>query len=338
DLLKFKNRGVDEKISFSIPVRIDGTVVIIEHRKLGLDIFIKSDDDIEQAKTVLRHICAGVKAATNFFDSLADNAAKTSNLNVNNNANSLYDRFCYFLELYKQKLDEVAAGQESKLEVDSEFKSDNFFSLLQSTFEQSNKIIELRREAMWLATSAIESFFNWTEHVFILIAILKGEIKNGNDVADKVGKEWGEKFKLAIDINSSSLKLFYDRLLILRKQVRNFVAHGAFGKDGQALEFHSSVGAVPLLLPHRENKERFKFGNGVHFLAPEAMQLINDFLENLWQGELSPAKIYIESGCPLILSYVTNGTYAEAMKSERNMDLFVNYLTREMDNAANMDW
>ncbi|EOR4018695.1 hypothetical protein D7W90_RS24620, partial [Escherichia coli] len=243
-----------------------------------------------------------------------------------------------FLELYKQKLDEVAAGQESKLEVDSEFKSDNFFSLLQSTFEQSNKIIELRREAMWLATSAIESFFNWTEHVFILIAILKGEIKNGNDVADKVGKEWGEKFKLAIDINSSSLKLFYDRLLILRKQVRNFVAHGAFGKDGQALEFHSSVGAVPLLLPHRENKERFKFGNGVHFLAPEAMQLINDFLENLWQGELSPAKIYIESGCPLILSYVTNGTYAEAMKSERNMDLFVNYLTREMDNAANMDW
>lgn len=45
---------------------------------------------------------------------------------------------------------------------------------------------------MWLATSAIESFFNWTEHVFILIAILKGEIKNGNDVADKVGKEWGE--------------------------------------------------------------------------------------------------------------------------------------------------
>ncbi|MCW9960766.1 hypothetical protein MQB63_04530 [Escherichia coli] len=191
---------------------------------------------------------------------------------------------------------------------------------------------------MWLATSAIESFFNWTEHVFILIAILKGEIKNGNDVADKVGKEWGEKFKLAIDINSSSLKLFYDRLLILRKQVRNFVAHGAFGKDGQALEFHSSVGAVPLLLPHRENKERFKFGNGVHFLAPEAMQLINDFLENLWQGELSPAKIYIESGCPLILSYVTNGTYAEAMKSERNMDLFVNYLTREMDNAANMDW
>ncbi|MEI6999894.1 hypothetical protein ACOQJ6_30950, partial [Klebsiella pneumoniae] len=64
DLLKFKNRGVDEKISFSIPVRINGTVVIIEHRKLGLDIFIKSDDDIEQAKTVLRHICAGVKAAT----------------------------------------------------------------------------------------------------------------------------------------------------------------------------------------------------------------------------------------------------------------------------------
>lgn len=62
----------------------------------------------------------------------------------------------------------------------------------------------------------------------------------------------GEKFKLAIDINSSSLKLFYDRLLILRKQVRNFVAHGAFGKDGQALEFHSSVGCATIAASSRK--------------------------------------------------------------------------------------
>ena len=91
-------------------------------------------------------------------------------------------------------------------------------------------------------------------------------------------------------------------------------------------------------MPHRQNKEHFKFGNGVDFLAPEAIELLNNFVTNMWVGGLLPAQIYIESGNPLILSYVINGMYANAMSSEESMKSFVEHLTRMFDDASNMDW
>jgi hypothetical protein len=56
--------------------------------------------------------------------------------------------------------------------------------------------------------------------------------------------EWSEKFKCALDISELISKQFYDQLLDIRRELRNFVAHGAFGKDGKAFNFHSGAGAV----------------------------------------------------------------------------------------------
>ena len=91
-------------------------------------------------------------------------------------------------------------------------------------------------------------------------------------------------------------------------------------------------------MPHRQNKEHFKFGNGVDFVAPEAIELLQEFEKNMWSGNLLPAQIYIESGNPLILSYAINGKYANAMSSEDDMKSFVESLTRMFDDASNMDW
>lgn len=57
----------------------------------------------------------------------------------------------------------------------------------------------------------------------------------------------------------------------------------------------------------------------------------------MWSGDLLPAKIYIESGNPLILFYAINGMYADAMTSEDEMNKFVEHLTRMFDDASNMD-
>ena len=45
----------------------------------------------------------------------------------------------------------------------------------------------------------------------------------------------GSKFKAALDISDPTLKRYYDELMSVRNQVRNFVAHGAFGKDGESI-------------------------------------------------------------------------------------------------------
>lgn len=332
-LLKFKDLGLSEKVAFSIPVQIDGTVLMVEHRKFGLGIFIKDSDDEAVAEEVAKRIHAGVKAAQPYFTALADAAAKGSALNVKNNARELFERFAYFSDCYAEKLVEAEARKDERIQTEiptSEGISHAFIVMFPSD--------HLFHEARWYATAAIEAFYSWTEHVFILVAILQGKIATGEDVANTAGTEWKEKFKLALGITDPDTKKFYDRLTTLRNQVRNFVAHGAFGKNGQALSFHSVIGAIPLLMPHRQNGEHFRFGDGVNFLPPEAMQLIHDFIAHMWSGNLLPAKIYIEAGLPLILSYVCDGKYAQAMTSEEEMTDFTDNLSRMFDDAANMDW
>lgn len=332
-LLKFKDLGRFEKVAFSIPVQIDDTVVMVEHRKFGLGIFIKDAADEAAAEEVEKRIHAGVKAAQLYFEALADAAAKGSALNVENNARELFERFTYFADRYAEKSAEAEARKEERVETEMP-KSEGVSRAVMVT----SPSYQLLHEARWYATAAIEAFYSWTEHVFILAAILQGKIATGEDVANAAGAEWKEKFKLALGITDPDTKQFYDRLITLRNQVRNFVAHGAFGKNGQALSFHSVVGAVPLLMPHRQSREHFRFGNGVDFLPPEAMQLIHDFIAHMWSGNLSPAKIYIEAGLPLILSHVCDGAYARAMTSEEEMTDFTNHLGRMFDDAANMDW
>jgi hypothetical protein len=175
--------------------------------------------------------------------------------------------------------------------------------------------------------------------VFIHLAIIQGRLTTGDAVAKMAEAQWHDKFKTALDLSDPATKGFYDKLHLLRRRLRNFVAHGSFGKDGQAFSFHSSVGAVPLLLPHHQDKDAFRFGNGVDFVAPDAITLVHDFVAHLWSGRLAPAKIYIqESGLPLILSQAADGTYTKVMASEEEMTEFTDYQSRMFDDYANMDF
>ena len=158
-------------------------------------------------------------------------------------------------------------------------------------------------------------------------------------MANLAAAEWAVKFKAALDIREPEAKRFYDELTVIRQQLRNFVAHGSFGKQGEAFQFHSGAGAVPLRLPHNQNTRSFRFGRGVDFVDHEAMVLIGKFIEFLWSGDRSPAKTYIQnSGLPLILTMAKDGKYAHAMSSDEDMDDFVHYLGKMMDDHANMDF
>ena len=151
--------------------------------------------------------------------------------------------------------------------------------------------------------------------------------------------EWSDKYKAALDLSDPQDKRFYDELGIMRRQLRNFVAHGAFGKDGGAFHFHSTAGAVPMLLPHNRDHSSFRFGQGVNPKPDEAIDLIRAFMAHLWSGPRAAAKIYVQDyALPLILTSVANGTYAQAMSSEEAMTEHADHLVRLMDLHANMDF
>lgn len=328
DLLQFPHLGRDEKVAWSVPLQYEGRNYLIEHRKMGLGIFEPQHDPnqnmsgapTEQGEKDAAYICKLVQracaVAKPYFQWRAELEAQGSKLNVTNHSSWLYDKYEFFSSrAFKLKNHRVALA-----------KNKDYSSATQAN-----------TEAHWFAQAAIEAFFSWSEHVFIHLAILQSKISTGEQVRKVATSEWKEKFKLAIDITWPDAKKYYDSLLDLRAQIRNFLAHGSFGKRGEAFSFHSGAGAVPLLIT--EIKEHpFEFYLNPPIKDFDALQLIADFLDWLWSTDLGIAKLYVESGFPLILTYVRDGTYSSAMKSQENMSSFLHALHHLWDNSANMDW
>lgn len=333
DLLGFKNLGQFEKISWSVPIDFNGRAFLIEHRKMGLGVFAhdpKAEEDA--ARAIVIRIQKGVKAARPFFDWLATQAVQNSQVNVLNNSESLLDRFNYLLAAYRNKAKEAIDRKDERVVEEGETPNGKWSSTHLPAFQ-------LRKEARWLALAAIDAFFSWTEHVFIHLGILTGTITTGNEVADIAAAEWSVKFKRAIDISNPTTKDLFDKLMVIRQELRNFVAHGAFGKQGEAFRFHSGAGAVPVMLPHRAGSRKFLLGSGLAFDEDAAINVIESFVSHLWTGSRAPAEIYIQrSELPLILTLAADGTYARAMTSIDDMSELVDHLTWQFDQAANMDW
>ena len=309
-----------------MPVDLEGHILAIEHRKLGLGIFPQSTSDSEEvADRIVNLINRGVKQARPYFEWQAQLAVKGSNINVSNLSSNLYNRLQFCIKQYESKYFETKQMSGQRIEK----RAGNSIQIIIPEYR-------LRTESEWLAISTVESFFSWTEHVFILLAILQGKCLTGDAVNSLANNDWKTKFKAALDINDSKTKYYYDKLLVIREQVRNFVSHGSFGKNCEAFSFHSGAGAAPVRLSGRNGS--FSFASGIGFSENEAIELIKCFIEYVKTGPLLPAWIYIDSGLPLILSMANGGEYELAMESRENMEEFTEYLDYIMDQASNMDF
>ena len=116
------------------------------------------------------------------------------------------------------------------------------------------------------------------------------------------------------------------------------MAHGAFGKSGEAFSFHSGAGAVPVVYGSSESA-RWSLASELEFNDAQALAAIEKFIAFLWSGTRMAARVYIEgSDLPTVLPLAGDGTYAAAMASVEDMEQFVDHETRRWDDAANMDW
>lgn len=333
DLLNFKNIGRFEKIAWSFPIDYKGKTFHIEHRKLGVGVFIQDEEDQDDAIEIAKKISGAVKSLRPFYDHIAEQAVSNSEFSVVNNSQDLFERFDFLLKSYKieyQKFLENKGKTEKRIE---KSESGTYTSIKSLDFE-------FRQRSNWLAISCIEAFFSWTEHLFIHLAIIGQSLSNGERITELIGAEWKTKFKAAIPLNSSKdSENFYNELITVRSQLRNFVAHGAFGKDGNAFRFHSKTGSVPVLMNHKKKKNKFSLYGFLTFNEKEVITLIEDFIGFLWAGKTAPAMAYTqEYQLPTIIPLAANGTYRMACENMENMTEFADRLIDEFDNAANMDW
>ncbi len=329
DLLGFRNLGQFEKVSWSIPIDYLGEAYLLEHRKFGFGLFAK-DKETQQAdaKVIVILIQKAIKFSKPYFEWRAKKCADNSELNVLNHNYNLFHRFQYHLDEYNKVNSEAIERKDERIITEL---NDNAKTI-------SIPSIELKRNANWLALSAIDAFFSWTEHVFIHAAILQCKINTGKEVADLAEGNWGDKFKTVLDISNPEINKYYDKLVLIKRQIRNYVAHGAFGKRGEAFSIHTGAGAVPLLMPHQQDNGRFSFKRDLEFQESEALSVINDFIVYYWESEIFPEVIYIKSELPTILTMTKDGTYQKAMISVDEMDCFIEHLSDMHNQAMNMDW
>lgn len=345
DLLGFANLGQWEKVAWIVPIRYSGQLYSIEHRKMGLGVFaptykkdlkkvgraITSGTPSDEAEQHATEICELIKKAVEkaepYFEWLAEQAAGGSKLNVTNNSDWLFERYEYLRDEYK-RLENEFERRKDECNV-NEYPDGGLVSALAA--------YEIRRHSEWMGQAAIDSFFSWTEHAFIHIAILKGVLRTGDEVAELAAGDWKAKFKAALPTDDAAIKRRYDVLLDLRAQIRNYMAHGAFGKRGQAFRFHSGAGAVPVLLTKRQ-QHRYTLSGNPSFGEKAALDEIDDFIRYLYSTDVAIALECVQSGLASVLTYVADGTYARAMNTMESMKEFVEYMSHQADRSADMDW
>jgi hypothetical protein len=349
DLLGYSDVGRWEKIAWTVPVRYRGRLYAIQHSKFGVGIFAPTFEPVRrgsvlssappspEAEVDAVQMCAAiveaVAKAEPFFKLRAEQAVSTAKLNVANVCGSLFSRYTYFRDRYRALTDEAERRKDERLE-ESSTSEDGRLKSLSVTLPS----FALWQEAQWNAEAAVEAFFAWTEHVFVHLTIIHGGIRNGDEVKALLDTGWIKKFNAALGPSASDeTGRHLGRLLSLRDQIRNFMAHGAFGVRGEAFTFHSGAGAVPVLLTGNR-RHPYSFSGGPSLDAGSAIDTIESFVEHLWSGERAPAKLLLFTDLPLNLSWAIEGRYSQAMGSEEDMTDFVDRLTRAVDDAANMDW
>ena len=332
DLLEYEYFGPYEKIAYGIPIEFDGLSYSINYQKFGMRIECSEGGDGANFYKIIRK---GIKAAKPYFLWRAEQASTSSNLNLESKCPILWSKYQYLKEQSKQLLDKFEKDKD-KPKVEKGYNDDGSLRYSSVSFPA----YQFLEQGRWIHEAAVDAFFAWCEHALVHIAILMGHLKTGKEIASLLKGEFAPKCKLVLDLSSPDDKTAYDDILLLRNELRNFVAHGSFGKDGAAFTFHTATGAIPLKILDNKSRSDFSFSFGGAASRDWEMDYlrIDNFLKQLWENGKSPAKQYLETGFPCILTYAAKGTYKKAMASEAKMQNFLEHLGRCIDNAANMDF
>lgn len=273
-------------------------------------------------------IKSAIVVAHPYFKFIANRAIEGNKINIKNNSIKLFNRYRYFLKEYKK----------CKIKLNKELnKPPKINKMNNCTTISYNNVYVYRQELENLLIAMLESFFSWTEHIFVLLAIVYGDFDSGRDILNFINNKWNEKYKKVIDIEEN--KEIYDKLLVIKSQLRNYNTHGTFGKNGETFYFHTGTGAVPVFLNDNKNLSIALEQKKYEYIEDNVIGTLEHFIKYLWTGDRKNAKLLIQdSSLDLIMTYSTDKTYKNLIKNKKDTLGFIDHLCWEVDRAANMDF
>lgn len=212
ELLGYKYEGPFEKVAWVIEFDYEGRKFIILYKKFGL--FISGAGN--KLDDIVKKLNKAIKETLPYFEYRARGAINTSEINVDNYSDTLYKRFKHFFQEYSDKKEEAN-------KVFEKMKEENHPLSSIPRFHIKPQLVT------WIFFSVLESFFSWTDHVFLHLFILKGRIKTGKEAAEFMIKPWREKYMDVFDIKKAREKKLYDNLISVYN-IRSSAVHGVVGK------------------------------------------------------------------------------------------------------------
>ena len=316
ELLGWEIHGPWEKVRYGIWLEFKARPFVFEHRKFGLAMLCSSEDrDSGLADEVLGRARGLVRLSERYLEAFGIERINTGHAGIQNLYPVLRERYALLREM----------AEEAMAEVNPEVAD---FLYLAPPMQK----------AAALGTAAVDAYFSVQEHLFALaIAFTEGVPESG--LIEFLRGDWGSKFRTVLDLGQDpAIKGFYDRLLQIRREWRNPLAHGGFLSGRDSLFFSvPRFGMVPARLSRTPRGVKLSFS-----LHPdtfeELMQTFDDFDSYLAAGPLRRAVEWAEAGLDVLLDPRSLAEYREAMRSDELFDSLIqrtNYLDEQ---HMNMDY
>lgn len=194
------------------------------------------------------------------------------------------------------------------------------------------------REGSALGTAAVDAYFSLQEHLFCISLAFTTFGQSRPDLLQFLGANWRTKARLVLNIRDPAVKAFYDRLVAIREEWRNPLAHGGFLSGGGSLYFHlPGIGALPARLRRTSAGVKVRFSLRSSSFT-EIMGLFDSFDAFLLEGPLRYPIKWGLSGLDVAFDAHSAAAHAAAMQSDETFEEFIEYRSYEEDLHTNMDY
>lgn len=324
-LLCLEDAGPEEKVRWSVAFGFRGATYAFELRKFGLRLLCEPHN-LDTPLT--REVLGKARALTDLVEAhlsefVAAQQLASGNFTIENLFHRLDDRYSI---LRDQALNAYATPPPAPVTEQGPNRGWTSYD-----FDKP------RREGAAFATAAVDAYFSRIEHTFCLCAAFLPQAVRGDEFLTFLAENWPAKARRLLNLADPVAKRFYDRLLEIRDEWRNPLAHGGFLSSGGSLHFHvPGIGALPARLCRTPHGVRVGF-RLPHESFEELVTLFDEYDAFLSDGPLRLPLRWAKSGLDVSFDAKNRKRLASAMEDEETFDDFIDGCAEAHDRYMNMD-
>ena len=328
-ILGYKFWGQEEKVAWTIPFTYKGEAFIATHRKLGFRICAAKETS--KAGPLVLEMLLKLKNMIRLADGIVEPIIKEQVAFCNCTILNKYSDFMSRYEFFREKADSTFKTPPPPRRLDEPLGE------VPSIWSFKNNIL---REGFYYTQAMLDAYFSYLEHVLVLLVSFEPDFDRERDSLDSIiFSDWTSKYNRIIKPESNPKGMrYYNKLKEIKEKFRNTFAHGGFEKNGSPYFVHfPGLGAIPLSLS--------KFTNSVHFhITPireiefsEICTFLDEF-EDYLEGLLFRPMQIIKAGIDISYNEPNRKEYQLALRSDEDVEEFIEHETYLWERQANMEW